>query len=328
MLTFAEYNVDLESVASLALVTYKIPDFSDPEKRARLPSSQHKTVASQMLDGCAYNNDPLSIVHILTATHLADTTSDRAARDITGFFPRKDILAWRGMLDGLCENSQKIALGPDALTLKALLLQSEGQKQEAQDLLLLAIKRSTLQYQPGSRHPMQYPLMAPWNAIGYLLMSSKDPRDHGLAKTYFEMGATEADDPLSCHELSLFEPELSEKRLKYMSKAAASGHREAIVNLARFYTRMDENPSIIQSDDKLSKTLNWLTRWKKDALKSFSVEWLKVASSIGHEPSTTQLIQLGSVSGDKNGAKEYPSQTIEKPKRVPGRKISTPLPRR
>ena len=42
LLTQAEYNVPLNDVASLAIVTFKIPDIGDAAKRAQLPPSQHK----------------------------------------------------------------------------------------------------------------------------------------------------------------------------------------------------------------------------------------------------------------------------------------------
>jgi tetratricopeptide (TPR) repeat protein len=213
----------------------------------------------------------------------------------------------------LTQQASKIALGPDALTLKGLFLEQEGQKQKAKELYQEAILRSHLKYVPGSRHPMQLPLMTPWNALGFLLKADKDPNVQAEAKTYFEKGALEGDDPLSYYELAAFEPKTSTKWLQYTSKAAASGHRQAIVNLANFYQEVAAEDSPILKDSKMRNALNWLLAWRRGSAAAFAHEWLQAASNIGHKPSMLQLAEYHDSIGDHERAKEHLRQMLEPP---------------
>jgi tetratricopeptide (TPR) repeat protein len=304
MLTQPEYKVDIEDLTSLAIVTFKIPDLSDPAKKAMLPPSQHKNVSGLLFQGCAQAEDPLAIVQIMTAVYLSSASPDQAAKEIAGLFPRNALALYRKTLEVLCSKAQKIALGPDALTLRGLFLESEGQKQKAEDSYREAILRSHLKFQPGSKHPMQLPLIAPWNALGYLLKSSKDPKVQAQAKTYFEQGALQGDDPHSYYELSHFEPGTSPKWLQYTSKAAASGHKEAIVNLANFYMDVSSENSPILEDSAMRKALNWVLGWKSDSPAQLAREWLHAASNIGHKPSLLRLADIYSAGGDTASAHE------------------------
>jgi tetratricopeptide (TPR) repeat protein len=248
----------------------------------------------------------------LTAVNLNTASRpDISIKETARLFPPAEIAKYRTILDELTLQANKFALGPDTLTLKGLFLEQEGRKEKAKELYQEAILRSHLKYTPGSRHPMQIPLITPWNALGYLLKSHKNPDVQAKAKEYFEMGALQGGDPLSYYELSAFEPKTSTKWLHYTSKAAASGHRQAIINLADFYQGVAEKQSPILKDNKMRKTLNWLLGWRRGSAAALAREWLQVASNIGHKPSMLQLADYHYSLGEHELAKEYLRHMLE-----------------
>jgi hypothetical protein len=257
--------------------------------------------------------DPFAIVHILTAVYLAQSSSNTVAKDIARLFSKSEIAKYRTTLDAVTQISHKTALGPDALTLKGLFLEQEGEKHKAKELYELAITRSGVKYTPDSRNPMQLPLLAPWNALGYLLKSDKDPNVRAEAKKYFEMGALKGDDPLSYYELADFEPRAGTKWLQYTSKAAASGHKQAAINLANFYQEVAAKDSPILTDSSVRNALNWLLKWRPGSAAALAREWLQVASNIGHKPSMLQLADYHDSTGNPERAKEYLRQMLEPP---------------
>lgn len=308
-----KYNCTFEDITDLALVTYKIPDLSDPEKKKQLPASQHKPTAGLMLQGCAQNGDPLAIVHILSAVYLNSVTSDAAARELALLFPPSEITKYHATLEDLCSKSEKIMLGPDCLTLKGLFLEKQGQKQKAKEAFQLAIKRSHLQPGTGSRSPLLLPLIAPWNALGYLLASDEDPAVQAQAKTYFLLGANEADDPLSCYEVTKYEPRTSADWLKFTSKAAASGHRQATFNLAEFYFELSKDAKPVLASSEMRNMLSWLTNWRPDSAVMLAHDWFQAASNLGHKPATLQLANHCEAAGDHEGAAEYLRRILDPP---------------
>jgi hypothetical protein len=312
-LTQIGYNVPLDDITSLAIVTSKIPDIGDPSKRVQLPPSQHKTAAGMMLQGCAQAKDPLAVVHVLTAVYTSSAGSDTSIKEIARLFPQPEIAKYRKTLDELTLQANKFPLGPDALTLKGLFLEQEGGKPKAKELYQEAILRGHLKYAPGSRHPMQIPLITPWNALGYMLKADKDPNVQAEAKKYFEKGALEGSDPLSYYELSAFEPKTSTKWLQYTSKAAASGHRQAIINLADFYQEVAKKDSPVLEDSNTRKALNWLLGWRRGSAAALAREWLQAASNIGHKPSMLQLADYYHSLGQHEIAKEHLRHMLQPP---------------
>lgn len=314
ILTLTEYKAKIEDITDLALVTHKIPDVSDPDKKRKLPPSLHKPTAGLMLQGCAQTGEPLAIVHILTAVYSSSVTSFKAAHDIARMFPKSEIAKYRLTLEELCSKSDTIALGPDALTLKGLFLEMEQQRQKAREAFELAIKRSHLDIKKGSRNPLQLPLITPWNAMGYLLRSDKDPAVQANAKSYFLLGAHKADDPLSCFEASTYEPRTSPDWLKLTSRAAASGHKQATVNLAEFYNEISVKDSPLLNNSGLRKALDWLLSWRKgSAAALLAQEWLQAASKLGHKPSTMQLADRCESMGDHEQAADYLRRIVTPP---------------
>jgi hypothetical protein len=300
----AEYKVSLDDISGIAIVTMKIPDLSDPTKRAQLPPSQHKPIAAAMLIGCAQLEDPLAVMQIMTAVYLAELTNEQSYKDIASLFTRLDIQDCRNILDTLCKKSTLFPLGPEALTLQGLFFEKASLKQKAKASYIEAVQRSGFTYHPKNRHPMQLPLPMAWNALGYLLMGDKDPSLREEAKIYFERGALEGDDPLSYYELAQFVARSDPKWLQYTSKAAASGHRQATVDLANFYQEAILADSSLLANSGMRKALAWLLRWKRGSTALMAREWLQAASIIGHKPSTMQLADYYEKKGDEEGAKK------------------------
>jgi hypothetical protein len=300
-------------MASLAIVTYKIPDLVDASKRAMLPPTQHKTISGSLLQGCAQAEDPLAVIHILTAVYLSSMNADASVKELAALFPQNEIAKYRKTLDRLSSKSRTIALGPEALTLQGLFLEREGKKEQAKASYVEAVERCHFNYNPRSRHPMQLPLITPWNALGTLLKSDKDPSIQAQAKVYFEKGAREGDDPLSYYELAAFEDRASTQWLQYTSKAAASGHRQAIVDLASFYQDVSTKDSSLLGNSNLRKALNWLLGWRPGSAAKLANEWLQAASKYGHKPSTLLLADHFKSLGDEHQAKEYLRRLMEPP---------------
>jgi hypothetical protein len=313
MLMLIEYRVSIEDLASLAIVTFIIPDLTDAKKKAMLPPSIHPRLASMILQGCAQEQDSLAVVQIMTAVYLADSSMVASYKEFASLFPQSEIAQYRRILEQLGAKSKTFALGPEVLTLQGLFLEREGKREKAEALYLEAVERCHFKYNPKARHPMQLPLPTPWNALAYLLKSDPSPDRQAQAKTYFKRGAVEGDDPLSYYELASLEERTSPEWLQYTSKAAASGHREAAADLAEFYREATSPDSPVLVDSKMRKTLDWWLGWKSARAATLSQEWLQAASVMGHKPSTLKLAEYYQSVGDENGAKEQLRKLIEPP---------------
>lgn len=292
-------------------MTYSIPDLSDPAKRAMLPPSQHKTNAGLILQGCADIEDPLAIKHIMTAVYLNTHTTAPGARDIALLFPKSEIIKYRKSLENVKLAGKD---DPEALTLHGLFLEKEGQPAKARALYQTALQTPWVyQYSVQARHPAQLPVMAPWNALGYLLKDSKDPVAREQAKEAFEQGATKGDDPLSYYELSFFHDRSSVSWLKCVSKAAASGHREAMFQVAQFYRdlSLDSSLKLGNRSGGLKAALDWLLGWQKGSEARLAVEWFEAAGEAGHKRALLDLADWYEASGNKGEAKEVLQRIVE-----------------
>jgi tetratricopeptide (TPR) repeat protein len=313
MLISVEYRVSIEDLASLAIVTFKIPDLSDAKKKAMLAPSIHKPLAGHMLQGCAQQKDPLAIMQILTAVYLAGSSDGATYKDLASLFPSSDIATYRKTLEELGAKSKTFALGPEVLTLQGLFLEREGKRDKAEALYIEAVERCHFKYNPKTRHPMQIELLTPWNALAYFYKNDPSLARQAQAKAYFEKGALEGDDPLSCYELACLEDKSDPGWLTFTSKAAASGHRQAAVDLADFYQEASAPDPLVLANSKTRNMLNWLTGWRKGSTATLAQEWLRAASIMGHKPSTLKLAEHYQSKGDKEGAKEYWQKLTEPP---------------
>jgi tetratricopeptide (TPR) repeat protein len=249
----------------------------------------------------------------LTAVYLG-SLGDSTAQAIAKLFPQQEIAQYRQSLDAINLKSleKDSSLVPDILTLRGLFLEQAGQIQEAKKLYQEAVTPAALKFQPGQTTPA-LPLIAPWNALGNLLKADKDPEVQAEAKFYFQKGALEGDDPLSYYELAAFEPRTSEKWLHYTSKAAASGHKQAILDLTSFYQEVATPNSSVLKSGSIRKALRWVLSWRHGSTAALAREWLQVASVIGHKPSMLQLADYYESIGNNDRAREYLRQILEAP---------------
>jgi TPR repeat protein len=272
-----------------------------------LPPSQHKTIAGLLLQGCAENEEPLAVKHILTAVYLNNWTLETGARDIALLFPRSEIPKYQKTLEKLASKDD-----PEAMTLQGLFAERDGQPAKARALYEKALQiKWVFQYVAGSRHPAQLPIIAPWNALGYLLKTDKDPATRAQAKLAFEQGANKGDDPLSYYELAAFQDRSSVEWLRSISKAAASGHREAMVELANFYRDVNSKDSPLLQSSQLRKALNWLLNWRQNSAEQLAIEWFEAAGIAGHKAAMLQLADLYEASGDREKARATLQRIVE-----------------
>lgn len=292
-------------------MTFSIPDLSDPQKRAMLPPSPHKTNAGLLLQGCAEIEDPLAIKHILTAVYLSTHTTSPGARDVALLFPKSEITKYRKSLPTLKIGDQP---DPEALTLHAQFLERENLPKEAQTLYERALKVPwVFDFNVQARHPAQLPIVAPWNALGYLLKSAPDAAAREKAKWVFEQGATRGDDPLSYWELSRFCDRESAEWLKCVSKAAASGHRDAMCEVARFYRDLSRADSQLNAAAAggLRKSLDWLLGWGKGSEARLAVEWFEAAGKAGDKRALFELAEWYEADGKMDEAREVLGRIVE-----------------
>jgi hypothetical protein len=274
-------------------MTFSIPDLSDPAKRALLPPSPHKPTAMQLLQGCADLRDPLAVKHLLTAVYLANFTASplAAAVEMASLVPRSAIPALRTSLASL-----KIAGhdDPEALTLLGLFLEAENHPAKARAAYEAALAVPWVYaYSVQARHPAQLPVSPPWVALGYLLRGARDPTEQALARGVFELGAKKGDDPLACWEyasyLSKGDGAEREEWLRFVSKAAASGHREAMLALARFYREMAAGRAVRSGG--LAASLHWLLRWREGSAIALAREWYHAAGRAGQKEACMELAE-------------------------------------
>jgi TPR repeat protein len=313
----------MEDITGLALITYMIPDLSDPTKRAMLPPSQHKTIAGLLFQGCAENEEPLAIKHIMTAVYLNNHTTHPGARDIALMFPKSEILKYQKILEKIANKND-----PEALTLLGLFAEKEAQPAKARAFYEKALQISWVyDYVLGSRHPAQLPIMSPWNALGYLLKSdSKKPASLTQAKEIFEKGANKGDDPLSYYELSNFLARDDPEWLRCITKAAASGHRDAMFRLAEYYNDLGSSNSPISTSKqpaKLKTTLNWLLGWSHESwgqpgTDRLAEQWFEAAANAGHKPALLKWADLLEGKGEGEKARNVLRQIVEP---VKGREV-------
>lgn len=298
----------MEDITVLAMAVHRIPDIQDKTRLSRMPPSIHKPISSQLLLACSKAKDPLAIMHILSAVLYSTTHANlnvrRVSSDIASLFKSADIAYCRKELEVLASKNDA-----DAMNLLGQLLEREGQTQQARTLYEKALERANTKFIQADPKTLFLSLVPVWNALGYLLLADKDPKVREQARAAFEKGALKADDPLSYYHLASFQPDKSANWLKYMSKAAASGHREAMHEVANFYLDVNSDsgagvkPSILK-DRQLATPLTWLT-WKRDSPKDLAEEWFGVAAERGYKPAMLELVKLHESKGDIEKTKSF-----------------------
>ncbi|KAF2714676.1 hypothetical protein K504DRAFT_334060, partial [Pleomassaria siparia CBS 279.74] len=311
-----EYRIEVEDIATLALVTSRIPDVIDPTRKARMPPSIHKPLAILLLLACSRANDPLTILLILSlllrSKALPSPVARQQASEVTSLFKPVDLKYCREQLEDLASKGDS-----DAMTLLGQYLEYEGRPDQAKPLYEKALENANTKVVLADPRVLFLNTTPAWNALGCLLLAKKDQKSREQARAAFEIGALKADDPLSYYHLASFEENQTGKWLKYMSKAAASGHREAMFQLGRFYQNLAfaeqkrANPSIV-ADKRLARALKWLG-WKEDGPRELALDWYKAATMNGYKPAALELVKMSDAKGDAEAAKTYLIQLCQPP---------------
>lgn len=311
-----EHNLDVEDITTFAMVVARIPDVQDEVRRSRLPPSIHKPTARTLLLGCVKAKDSLATLLVLNAVlqSIANSSPEvqKKNKEIASLLSVAEVAYCRKELEALAASKD-----PDAMNLLGQLLEREGQMHQARTLYEAAFETATIKPDPESARTLFLTLVPAWNALGKLLFTDKDPKARELAKAAFEKGALKADDPISYYHLASFEDERSAEWLKYMNKAAATGHVEAMYKLGNRYSHInsDSGGSIkdaYMDEGKLRKALKWLS-FKPDATKDLAEEWYGVAAGCGYKPAMQELVKLSETKGDAERVETYLQKMIEPP---------------
>jgi TPR repeat protein len=236
-----------------------------------------------------------------------------SARTIANQFSATEFRECRHELEELVEKNHA-----DSMTLLGQLLEREGNKRRARTLYEEAIKLKETKFDPKELNALALRRIAPWNALGALLLSENSPESQNQAREAFQKGAFQGDDPVSYFHLASFEPRISGKWHQYMSKAAAAGHREAMHHLGHFYfdvaseTRGKVDTSPLQ-DTLLAKSLSWLSDWKDRGAKDLGIEWFVLAAASGFKPSMLELADMYEMLGHEERYLQYLQMLVEPP---------------
>jgi TPR repeat protein len=250
--------------------------------------------------------EPNAVLHINRAVLLREKLP--AAQEVAAQYSQAEL---RTAFENLAELALK--KHPDAMSLLGQFYEKQGLKQRATKLYEQAVNQYTAKESKKANkeklaQPMQLPQLAPWNALGFILMTEKDPESLKQAEEAFRIGALDHDDPLSYYHLATFQTRHSGDWLQYMTKAAGSGHLEAMYELGEFYSEANQayiNPELA-NDKVLNKLMSWILDWKPQKLKALADEWFTTAASAGYKPAMWKLaedLERGNTDGqDTEGA--------------------------
>lgn len=283
----------------LAIPLFRVPDVNDT--RAQLPPSQQLPVAAAMLLACSAAGDVQATLQILYAVYYSKNQYNLPeAAKIARLFSPDDISNCKKMLEKLAEGEDGTsgATGDaNAMTLHGKFLELAGMKQEAKYFYEKAIEKFDTEIHYGYPHPMALPWQTPWTALVDLEQSQKEPSPSKI-KEALEFGALKADDPIAYYQLASLQQEKNPSWLTYMTKAAASGHSEAMYRLGQYYLAVDKQPSQFLTAG-FRKTMNFLTGWKQSGLMDFALEWFMAAGMGGYKPASMELADLYAETNEK-----------------------------
>ncbi|KAJ4356441.1 uncharacterized protein N0V89_004474 [Didymosphaeria variabile] len=264
-------------------------------------------LAASMLLACSAAGDLQATLQILNAVYYSSNAYNMPkAVDIARLFTPKDISDCRRMLEQLAEgNDGKPEAKGDAnaMTLHGKLLELAGKHQEAKYFYEKALKRYNTKIYRGYPHPMALPWLTPWLEFANLEKASEAPRYVKIFQA-LEFGALKADDPMAYYKLASMQTDEKAEWLEYMTKAAASGHSEAMYKLGRFYLKANEHASAFLNSAKLRKVLKFVVSWRPNATADFGMEWLRAAALGGHKPALMEMAQLHEKKGEQEQARD------------------------
>ncbi|ORY15195.1 hypothetical protein BCR34DRAFT_662256 [Clohesyomyces aquaticus] len=284
--------ITVRELTVLGIMIMRIPNAS--KKPEWIPSSKHPEISKKLLLACVDSGDSLAATHICSAFQLASSKTHgklNVVEEVVKLYSQTDIQRCRRALDKLIAEGD-----PEAMTVQGFFYEQEGKMQLARDLYEKALPLADRKYDPKA--PPRAPavdVIGPWNALGYLLLADSSPESQKGAREAFEVGALEADDPLSYYHLASFYPTSSTEWWKYMSKAAASGHTDAIWQLGNYYL---DNVNTIIPNTEMGRSLKWLLTSKPGSAKKYAMEWFEVGAGFGHKPSMMKVAEQAEADGD------------------------------
>jgi TPR repeat protein len=277
----------------LAIPMFRIPDVNDTN--AQLPPSQNSPVAASLLLACSAAGDLQATLQILNAVYYSSKVHNMPqAGEIARLFTPKDIDDCRKMLEQLAEgkDGKGAAKGDaNAMTLHGKFLELAGNTEEARYFYEKALERYNTKIFRGYPHPMAFPWLTPWTELVNLEETFQTPSIEKMTEA-LKFGALKADDPMAYYKLATLQDKKSPEWLTYMSKAAASGHPEAMYRLGQFYQEVNAQPSNFLNNAGFKKALKFITSWRRNASADFGMEWLKVAAMGGHKPAMMEMARL------------------------------------
>ncbi|KAF2448943.1 hypothetical protein P171DRAFT_222027 [Karstenula rhodostoma CBS 690.94] len=277
----------------LAIPMFRIPDVNDTT--SQLPPSQNAPVAASLLLACSAAGDLQATLQILNAVYYGTKVHNMPkAAEIARLFTPKDISDCRKMLEQLAEgkDGKPGATGDaNAMTLHGKFLELAGNREEARYFYEKALGRYDTKVWRGYPHPMALPWLTPWTELVSLEEASPTPSVEKMTEA-LKFGALKADDPMAYYKLATLQDSKTSEWLTYMSKAAASGHPEAMFKLGQFYHEVQAQPSNFSKNTGFKKALNFITSWRRNAAADFGKEWLNAAATGGHKPAMMEMAQI------------------------------------
>lgn len=277
----------------LAIPMFRIPDVNDTTRQ--LPPSSNAPVAASLLFACSAAGDVQATLQILNAVYYSSKVHNMPkAAEIARLFTPKNISDCRKMLEQLAEgkDGKSGATGDaNAMTLHGKFLELAGDREQARYFYEKALERYDTTIWRGYPHPMALPWLTPWMELVNLEEASPTPSVEKMTKA-LTFGTLKADDPMAYYKLATLQDSKSPKWLTYMSKAAASGHPEAMYKLGQFYHEVQAQPLEFLKNTGFSKALNFITSWRRNAAADFGMEWLNAAATGGHKPATMEMARL------------------------------------
>jgi TPR repeat protein len=255
-----------------------------------------------------------AILHIMRAYYLKG--SKEACATYLSNFNKAEILSVRKQLEALATAQDKSKQNPDILTLWGMFLEMDGRTDEARALYEAAVEIAPTEFKPstGISEGISFPQLAPWNALGLLLLAENTPESLESAKKAFRRGALKADDPVSYYHLANLMTKGSGTWLHYMTKAAGSGHRDAMHALGIFYGKGTAQELVDKSDDSYFRRLmRWFLNMPPKSMTLIAAEWLTEGCKAGHKPSMLALVDY--IDNSPRGKKETREESIDEVKR-------------
>ncbi|PVI06333.1 hypothetical protein DM02DRAFT_14931 [Periconia macrospinosa] len=304
-----KHKMNIAAISHTAMTLFFITDLRDPT--GRLPPSQNRMIAKNLLVACSAAKDVFATLQILNSSYFSTYYSISQAEHFARLCSPADFIQSGAMLRILAAEGD-----PSCITMEGLLLQREGHIDRAKATYRKALEVFDFTIHQNWPHPSALPWIPPWRPLAELLLSepgsTAETREE--AKKILEKGAIKGDDPLAYWQLASFETGRTPFWFKCVTKAAASGHVEAAYNLGRFHMDAYQEPKSILQNKELEAMVNYATSWQgNNSLKRLAIEWLDVAALAGYKPAMMDLAELYDAEGDWELATEKLRSVIQPP---------------